>query len=184
MEYWNIGIMGSGIMQCWINGPTTGGIDDKIKMVNILLKTNIPSFHHSIIPFPGQIQKPQKTSIFSVGCRNSETLTIIVIFGACKCHTHDIVKYKFCRIKRYHNSVFSPKEIRHANEIIIPVRHEKSILEKSSIDIVSMGENNVFVFRPNFPECNEFENLGTLREMFNVNDNYIDAILYSVHMPK
>ena len=47
-----------------------------------------------------------------------------------------------------------------------------------------MGENNVFVFRPNFPECNEFENLGTLREMFNVNDNYIDAILYSVHMPK
>ncbi len=37
-------------MQCWINGPATGGIDDKIKMVNILLKTNIPSFHHSIIP--------------------------------------------------------------------------------------------------------------------------------------
>ena len=42
--------MGSGIMQCWINGPATGGIDDKIKMVNILLKTNIPSFHPSIIP--------------------------------------------------------------------------------------------------------------------------------------
>ncbi len=40
-------------MQCWINGPATGGIDDKIKMANILLKTNIPSFHHSIIPFPG-----------------------------------------------------------------------------------------------------------------------------------
>jgi len=35
-------------MQCWTNGPTTGGIDDKIKMVNILLKTNIPSFHYSI----------------------------------------------------------------------------------------------------------------------------------------
>jgi hypothetical protein len=46
------------IMQCWINGPTAGGIDDKIKMVNILLKTNIPSFHHSIIPFPEQIQNP------------------------------------------------------------------------------------------------------------------------------
>jgi len=29
------------MMQCWINGPATGGIDDKIKMVNILLKTNI-----------------------------------------------------------------------------------------------------------------------------------------------
>jgi hypothetical protein len=61
------------MMQCWINGPATGGIDDKIKMVNILLKTNIPAFHPSIIPFPGQIRKPQKTSIFSVGCRNSDT---------------------------------------------------------------------------------------------------------------
>jgi len=45
-------------MQYWINDPATGGIDDKIKMDNILLKTNIPSFHHSIIPFPGRIQKP------------------------------------------------------------------------------------------------------------------------------
>jgi len=60
-------------MQCWINGPATGGIDDKLKMVNILLKTNIPAFHPSIIPFPGQIQKPKKTSIFSVGYSNSET---------------------------------------------------------------------------------------------------------------
>ena len=65
--------MGSGMMQCWINDPATGGIDDKLKMVNILLKTNIPAFHPSIIPFPGQIRRPQKTSIFSVGCRNSET---------------------------------------------------------------------------------------------------------------
>jgi hypothetical protein len=60
-------------MQCWINGPDTGGIDDKIKMANILLKTNIPSFHHSIIPFPGQIRKTQKTPILSVDCRNFET---------------------------------------------------------------------------------------------------------------
>jgi hypothetical protein len=73
MEQWNIGVMGSGIMQCWINGPATGGIDDKIKMASILLKTNIPTFHHSIIPFSGKIRKPQKTFIFSVGCRNSET---------------------------------------------------------------------------------------------------------------
>ena len=27
----------------------------------------------TIIPFSGQIQKPQNTSIFSLGCRNSET---------------------------------------------------------------------------------------------------------------
>jgi len=60
-------------MQCWINGPATGGIDDKIKMANTFLKTNIPSFHHSIIPFSGKIRNPQKTSIFSAGCRNSET---------------------------------------------------------------------------------------------------------------
>ena len=27
MEQWNSGVMGSGMMQCWINGPATGGID-------------------------------------------------------------------------------------------------------------------------------------------------------------
>ena len=43
-------------MQCWINGKIH--INDKIKMANILLKTNIPSFHHSIIPFPEKIRKP------------------------------------------------------------------------------------------------------------------------------
>ena len=73
MEQWNSGIMGFGMMQCWMNGPATGGIDDKLKMVNILLKTNIPAFHPSIIPFPGEIRKPQKTYIFSVDYRNSET---------------------------------------------------------------------------------------------------------------
>jgi hypothetical protein len=31
-------------MQCWISGLVTGGIDDKIKMAIILLKTNIPTF--------------------------------------------------------------------------------------------------------------------------------------------
>jgi hypothetical protein len=44
------------IMQCWINGPATDGIDDKIKMAYILLKTNIPAFHHSNIPFSEQIR--------------------------------------------------------------------------------------------------------------------------------
>jgi hypothetical protein len=73
MEQWNSGVMGSGKMQCWINDPATGVSDDKIKMATILLKTNIPVFHHSIIPFSGQIRKPQKNYIFSVGCRDSET---------------------------------------------------------------------------------------------------------------
>ena len=66
-------------MQCWINGPATGGIDDKIKMAIILLKTNILVIHHSIISFSGQIRRPQNTYIFSVGCRNSETLIKSVI---------------------------------------------------------------------------------------------------------
>ena len=60
-------------MQCRINGPFIGGIDDKVKMAIIFLKTNIPAFHHSIIPFSWQIRKPQNTSVFSINCRNSET---------------------------------------------------------------------------------------------------------------
>ncbi len=46
-------------MKYWIYGPATDGIDDTIKMAHILFKTNIPAFHHSIIPFLGQIQKPK-----------------------------------------------------------------------------------------------------------------------------
>jgi|TARA_B100001964_G_C14226062_1_gene597706 hypothetical protein len=182
--------------------------------------------------------------------------------------------YKFCKIKRHHDSVLLPKEIEHANLLIIPIQHENSFLEKNAIDIGSIGEHNIFVFRPNFPECidysytqtiirdefdfmlrinneknpigyfslyyldwvsrtaslglylnqydlfnnvidcvfkvsfqllnlrqlsacvvsgtqrhrivserNEFEKLGTLRKMFNVDGNYSDAILYSVHQP-
>jgi hypothetical protein len=74
MEYWKSGILGSGIMQCWINGPPTDGIDDKIKMAYILLKTNIPAFQHSSIPlfhFRGKFES-QKVSIFSVYCRKSD----------------------------------------------------------------------------------------------------------------
>jgi len=74
MEYWNSGIMGSGIMQYWIGGPAMNRIDDIIKMAYFLLKTNIPAFHPSIIPFSGQIRKPKQISILSVGCINSETL--------------------------------------------------------------------------------------------------------------
>jgi hypothetical protein len=47
--------MGFGKMQCWANGPATEGIGDKIKIAYILLRTNFPEFHHSIIPFSGQI---------------------------------------------------------------------------------------------------------------------------------
>jgi hypothetical protein len=63
MEQWNSGVMGSGIMQCWINGPATGGIDDKIKMAIILLKTNIPAFHYSI--FGANSEAPKYLYILS-----------------------------------------------------------------------------------------------------------------------
>jgi hypothetical protein len=60
-------------MQCWINGPATGGIDKKIKMANIPFENQysiVPPFHYSI--FEANPEAP-KTFIFSVGCRNSET---------------------------------------------------------------------------------------------------------------
>jgi hypothetical protein len=65
MEYRNSGIMSSGIMQCWINDPATDGMDEKIKMAYILLITNIPALHHSIIPFSGRIQNQKYLYIFS-----------------------------------------------------------------------------------------------------------------------
>jgi hypothetical protein len=52
--------MGSGIMQYWVNGKIY--VDDKIKIANILLKTNLPVFHYSIIPYSRQAYKLQKMS--------------------------------------------------------------------------------------------------------------------------
>ncbi len=48
------------MMQCWINGAATGGSDDKIKMVNILLKNQysiVPPFHYSIFKANSEGQK-------------------------------------------------------------------------------------------------------------------------------
>ncbi len=58
-------------MQYWVNGKIY--VDDKIKMANILLKTNLPIFQYSIIPFLRQAFKPQKMSFFSISCRITET---------------------------------------------------------------------------------------------------------------
>jgi hypothetical protein len=71
LEWWNAGIMGSGIMQYWVKDKIC--VDDKIKMANILLKTNLPVFHHSIIPFLRQAFNLIKYSIFSLSYRFSET---------------------------------------------------------------------------------------------------------------
>jgi len=48
VEYWNIGTMGFGRLECWGNGVIVLAI--KLKMDNILKKPTIPSFHYSIIP--------------------------------------------------------------------------------------------------------------------------------------
>jgi hypothetical protein len=50
----------------------------KLKMDNILLKTNLPVFHPSIIPCSRQAFKPKKYFIFPLSCRNSETLNYMV----------------------------------------------------------------------------------------------------------
>jgi hypothetical protein len=63
MECRNNGIMGSGIMQYWVNGKIC--VDEKIKMANILLKTNLPVFHYSIFPYSRQAFKPQNSFIFN-----------------------------------------------------------------------------------------------------------------------
>jgi hypothetical protein len=52
LEWWNAGIMGSGIMQYWDNGKIC--VDDKIKTGGYPFKTNLPLFHYSI--FEASIQ--------------------------------------------------------------------------------------------------------------------------------
>jgi hypothetical protein len=46
LEWWNVGIMGSGIMQYWVNGKIF--VDDKIKNNKYPFKkqpSNLPIFH-------------------------------------------------------------------------------------------------------------------------------------------
>jgi len=45
-------------MECWVNDRIR--FDDKIKIDNFLLKTTIPIFHHSTIPYMRQKSEPQK----------------------------------------------------------------------------------------------------------------------------
>jgi len=58
------------IMQCWINGPDTDGIDDKIIMAKILLKTNIPSFSPRRRRYPMSRRPPFH---YSISGKNLET---------------------------------------------------------------------------------------------------------------
>jgi len=47
-------------MQCWIDDPATGGIEDKIKMANICLKNQysiVPTFHYAIFETNSEVLK-------------------------------------------------------------------------------------------------------------------------------
>jgi hypothetical protein len=48
VEYWNIGKMGFGKLEGWVNGVIVLTI--KIKWIISFKKPTIPSFHNSIIP--------------------------------------------------------------------------------------------------------------------------------------
>jgi hypothetical protein len=70
LEWWNAGIMGSGIMQYWVNGKIF--VDDKIKNSKYPFKnqpSNIPILH-----IQGKRSSLKKCMIFSLTCRDSETL--------------------------------------------------------------------------------------------------------------
>ena len=62
-------------MLYWVNGKIC--VDDKIKMANILLKTNLPVFQYSIIPFLRQAFKPQKVSCFFKQLHNFRDVFLI-----------------------------------------------------------------------------------------------------------
>jgi hypothetical protein len=49
----------------------------KLKLANILLKTNFPVFHYSNFPYSRQCLRLKKCIIFSLSCRNSETFNCL-----------------------------------------------------------------------------------------------------------
>jgi len=66
--------MGSGKMENWVVGriPLDREVN-RVNIINFLIKTNIPVFHHSIIPCAGQKLRRRKKPLFSISCTNSDT---------------------------------------------------------------------------------------------------------------
>jgi hypothetical protein len=56
VEQWNNGLQND---LCWVDGKIC--VDDSIKIDIYFSKTNIPVFHHSIIPSSEAENRPQKT---------------------------------------------------------------------------------------------------------------------------
>ena len=57
----------------WQNSSSQGGQG----MSSFLIQTNIPIFHHSIIPFGLQETCSIRNAVISISCRNSDTLNLI-----------------------------------------------------------------------------------------------------------
>jgi hypothetical protein len=58
-------------MQFWVNDKIR--VEEKMKMDNILLKTNLPAFQYSIIPWMLHKSGAIKRYLISRNCRISET---------------------------------------------------------------------------------------------------------------
>jgi hypothetical protein len=84
----------------------------------------------------------------------------------------EFYNYKFCRIKRHHDSVSLPDEIEHK------VSFQSLNLRQLSVCVVSGTQQRKMI-----SERNDFEKFGTLRKMFIVDGNHSDAILYSTITP-
>jgi hypothetical protein len=61
LEYWNIGKIGFGILECWANGIIVLAIKQKW-IISFKIPT-IPSFHYSMIEASSQISKILNISI-------------------------------------------------------------------------------------------------------------------------
>jgi hypothetical protein len=59
LEYWSVGILGYGEMIKWVIGTIHSDEVQDLYKFKLPLKTNIPIFHHSIIPFVRQKNTPQ-----------------------------------------------------------------------------------------------------------------------------
>jgi len=64
-----------GILECWKIGMVGKKVFYQFKKGSIpLLLTNIPRFHHSIIPYCTGKPVAITSNVISIGCRNSEAL--------------------------------------------------------------------------------------------------------------
>jgi len=82
-------------MQYWVNGKIC--VDDKIKMANILLKTNLPAFHYSILEASVQASK---MSYFFNKLQNFRDIKLIYLF----------MQLKFLNLPKYVSNSYEKRK--------------------------------------------------------------------------